>query len=706
MAEIIYYGDVTNNIYYELNDEGEFYLGVYTNTPSELPDYEQGNLPFWHNDDIKYLIKKATINKNITKLGTHTFWACSNLSEIIFEENSLCETINPEAFSYVNITTLTLPMALKEIDILTNFGMNSSIENIYVQPNNQYFQSINGILYNNPDITSSERLKLLYYPGSRQDTTFISHTNYICSYAFSYNRYLETLGFSITEEQFDFVIEDNAIIGCNNLTLIDLMMAGVIYIANLSNNAIKDPFGGRYKSLTILCMPEGADENGNRYNATIYSWVEALNFSINSETSGYKIQMQINQGNLPNFQPDGAPNYIYIDFLGIEKYALSDDFVEYRIKAVYNGVGEYDITSQIPVGYRQNDTDEYKFTQSGKIPITNDFKEGNLYLYQNIDYRGGTFEFFGDIQIVASLNLEKIKIILRTKDYYVNDIFNNNSYSVIAVYEGGVEKDKTSASSIIITDPNGEVFLTNNNNVFSIVGTYTVTPSYGNPEQIETDSFNVTKEYNGIKIVTIPTKTQYEVNNSNEQIDVSINGIEIYAYWKTSFYNSNSIYKEKINGGYNYNPKNVGVGLNQKITISYTQEGYNKILTDAYYIDVKELIITEFKWTQEYDLIDGTRGKMSENAYIPNEYGGLCPVSAKQWNLFIDTLQPFYNFQFTKAEQGKDFYILYNQLMSAIKDEYIQQGFKIRKILSYDLFKDLADFLNYKLANAPSPTNE
>ena len=91
--------------------------------------------------------------------------------------------------------------------------------------------------------------------------------------------------------------------------------------------------------------------------------------------------------------------------------------------------------------------------------------------------------------------LEKIKIILTTKNYYAKDVFDTNSYSVIAVYEGGVEKDKTSASSITITDPNGEVFLINNNS-FSIVGTYIVTPSYGNPEQIETDSFNVTKEYN------------------------------------------------------------------------------------------------------------------------------------------------------------------------------------------------------------------
>ena len=50
---------------------------------------------------------------------------------------------------------------------------------------------------------------------------------------------------------------------------------------------------------------------------------------------------------------------------------------------------------------------------------------------------------------------------------------------------------------------------------------------------------------------------------------MSIDGIEIYAYWKTSFYNPNSIYKEEISGGYDYNPKKVGVGLNEKITISY-----------------------------------------------------------------------------------------------------------------------------------------
>lgn len=706
--ELFAYGEITNNIYYELDNYGNFYLGVLDpNGDCEMPDYdgfEGTDAVLWkQNEEVKNNIKKVMINKWITSIGQNSFSGMQNIISFEFEENSQCKYIVGEAITYTKIKNFTLPKKLETVDFFI-ISSNSDLEWISVQDGNENFQSINGIIFNKPLESSGEPLKLLSFPPSyKENNEFVTYykcpVSYIASNAFCNCMYLEEFGFagsSSTNASLNYlVIEEYAFRYCQKLK--DMYFTNLPYFIN--SDSLHPKGLALVNDLTITCMADQVDEWGNGTNTMFNLWVEDLR-----SNNSYNIQLSVSPY-IPGAPPTGKPESVRFVF-SKDQYALSESVINYKVYGSW-GRDEYEITNRVLFMFYQNDI-EVGRSQSGTLTITDKFQIGELKAYAEVEVdNGGNQTVMGSATIVKALAIIQIEIKLKNERYYVNDIFDDSSYNVIALYEDGETiKDITKSSSIIIKDPNGDVF--NTGDKFILIGQYNITPLYGNSSQISiiSKSFNVTKEYNGIKIVTIPIKTQYEVDNIDEQVKISINGIEIYAYWKTSYYNSNSIYKEKISGGYDYNPKEVGAGLDQKITISYIQEGYNKTLIDAYYIDVRESTITEFKWTQEYDLIDGTRGKMSENAYIPNEYGGLCPVSAKQWNLFIDTLQPFYSFQFTKAESGEKFYALYNQLMLAIKDEYIEQGFKIRNILSYDLFKDLADFLNYKLANAPSPTNE
>ena len=112
--DLFAYGEITNNIYYELDNQGNFYLGVLDPSGdcamSDEYDFEGIGAVSWKkNEEVKNNIKKVIINKWITNIGHNSFSGMQNIIRFEFEENSQCKDIIGEAISNTQIKNFTLP---------------------------------------------------------------------------------------------------------------------------------------------------------------------------------------------------------------------------------------------------------------------------------------------------------------------------------------------------------------------------------------------------------------------------------------------------------------------------------------------------------------------------------------------------------------------------------------------------------------------
>ena len=145
----------------------------------EMEDYyweENHRAPWFKNRES---IKNVVIEEGATNISTYAFYCCSNLINITIS-NSVTN-IESDAFATCSsLTNITIPnsvMSIEEFAIIdcdnlesitisnsvTNIGDGlcyrcSNLKNIYVDKNNQYYSSENGILFN------KDKSKLIKFP--------------------------------------------------------------------------------------------------------------------------------------------------------------------------------------------------------------------------------------------------------------------------------------------------------------------------------------------------------------------------------------------------------------------------------------------------------------------------------------------------------------------------------------------------------------
>lgn len=134
-----------------------------------------GETAFWGTS-----IESLTLPDSITYLGGGAFYCCLDLKSINIPKG--VKSINGDTFSYC--------YALENIDIHKNieeiainaFGECTSLKSINVDADNQYYCSVDGVLFN------KEQTELLRYPSAKADKSYIvpNGIEYIGEDAFEY----------------------------------------------------------------------------------------------------------------------------------------------------------------------------------------------------------------------------------------------------------------------------------------------------------------------------------------------------------------------------------------------------------------------------------------------------------------------------------------------------------------------------------------
>lgn len=169
---------INNKIVYNNN-------GVITTNPVI---YTNGNPPT--NNSSSILSGILILPEGVTSLAVNSFAACDNLTGIV------------------------LPSTLQTIGTNSFYSLYSKLNNIIVDPDNEYFKTVNGILYN-IDMTT-----IIKYPANKTATTFTipNSVEIIGSSAFISNNYLKnvTIPYGVR------IIQGSAFDWCQSLTTVSL----------------------------------------------------------------------------------------------------------------------------------------------------------------------------------------------------------------------------------------------------------------------------------------------------------------------------------------------------------------------------------------------------------------------------------------------------------------------------------------------------
>ena len=165
------------------------------------------NKAFNRNEDITSFDEFQYFT-GVKEIGEGEFWDCSRLRSIILP--STLESINREAFYYCGLPEITIPASVTSIHYA---GLYQCFRNIYVDPGNPNYCSVDGVLY------SKDLTKILCYPVRRNDEsyTILSSVTVIggCSFYGCYLKRIE-IPSGVTR------LEQGAFRYCHNLVSLDI----------------------------------------------------------------------------------------------------------------------------------------------------------------------------------------------------------------------------------------------------------------------------------------------------------------------------------------------------------------------------------------------------------------------------------------------------------------------------------------------------
>ena len=158
------------------------------------------NVEFEKNSNLNTINRRAfagtgltniTIPKSVTEIRNEAFRNSTALTTVEFEENSQLTAIGSldwNVFYGTSLTSLTIPKSVTSISSGA-FRNTTSLTEINVHPENNYFSSLNGVLFN------KDKTVLMVYPSAKSAASFaIPHgVTLINPYAFQNAVYLKSI---------------------------------------------------------------------------------------------------------------------------------------------------------------------------------------------------------------------------------------------------------------------------------------------------------------------------------------------------------------------------------------------------------------------------------------------------------------------------------------------------------------------------------
>lgn len=195
------------------------------------------------------LIYGISLPESLKHIGEYAFNNCKNINNISFPESLMF--IGKYAFNNCNnIKTIYIPKNVESLSDEGTFGICLSLERIDVDPDNQYYTSINGILYN------KELTKILQCPSNNKELEWITlpkSITKICINAFNNNKNLTRIVIPAGVT----IIDNDAFYNCSNLNRV------TCYANNPPSTPIiegyeNDPWIGSGREKATLYVPKGS----------------------------------------------------------------------------------------------------------------------------------------------------------------------------------------------------------------------------------------------------------------------------------------------------------------------------------------------------------------------------------------------------------------------------------------------------------------
>lgn len=202
--------------------------GLRKNTDDEIRAYDKNDniVASWRESDgvpnldaIRQNIAKVVVPAGATAISDYAFVNCTNLEEVIFEENSLLKALGSGVFcGCSSLTSVEIPASVVALGENVFLGC-CNLTEISVPMDNVSFESIDGNLYNKGATT------LIQYAAGKPDSAFIVPISVveIGDWAFGYAENLK----SVSALPGVTTIGSQAFTGCSNLESVELPTSAV-----------------------------------------------------------------------------------------------------------------------------------------------------------------------------------------------------------------------------------------------------------------------------------------------------------------------------------------------------------------------------------------------------------------------------------------------------------------------------------------------
>lgn len=218
-------------------------------------------------------LKSVHIPASVKSIGYGAFSAATALKTITFAEGSKLTSIGPDVFyGAMSLTSIDIPASVTNLSESSQFHLVPSLTSINVSNDNQYYSSIDGVLFN------KDQTRLIRYPEGNTNSTYVipSSVTSIASDAFRDAQHLEDINIpsSVTS------IDNRAFAGVKTLKTVSFEEGS--QLTRIESGTFEEASSLASIVIPLSVIYIGYNAFGNATSLTIYA-------EVNSKPSGWNL---------------------------------------------------------------------------------------------------------------------------------------------------------------------------------------------------------------------------------------------------------------------------------------------------------------------------------------------------------------------------------------------------------------------------------